>query len=145
MNLKQDDIVRTIRIDHKINAMRTIRNIAILGLILFASELYGQELPPSYQPMLNEIVVYFQTIRTGNSLQKGTTSIRVFNENRVVLRVEHKNQIKNLTFETKPDEENKLRWVATNEITIDMVNKYEDYLTKTLRSMHDLAEEKSKE
>ena len=53
--------------------------------------------------------------------------------------------MKNLTFITKPDEEGILYWVAANQITIDMVNKYEDFLTKILESMHKLSEKKSKE
>ena len=53
--------------------------------------------------------------------------------------------MKNLTFIKEPDEEGNLRWVAANELTTDMVNKYEDFLTKTLESMHKLSEKKSKE
>ena len=53
--------------------------------------------------------------------------------------------MKNLTFITEPDEEGKLLWIAANELTIDMVNKYEDFLTKILESMHKFSEKKSKE
>ena len=69
----------------------------------------------------------------------------MINENRIVLRVEHKKKVKNLTFETKLDEENKKYWAAANSLTIDMVNKYEGYVTKTLKDMHQLSEKKSKE
>jgi hypothetical protein len=125
--------------------MRILKTLLVLGLILFTTEIFGQYLPASYEPMLNEIVENFKTIRTGNSLTEGKNSIRVINDNRIVLRLEYKRQIKNLTFETKPDEENNLFWVASNQLTIDMVNKHEDYLTKTLKSMHKLSESKSKE
>ena len=125
--------------------MKTLKTIIALGLILFATELFGQYLPPSYQPMFNEIVTNFETIRSGNSINEGKNSLRLINKDRIVLRIEHKKKVKNLTFETKLDEENKLYWVAANDLTIDMVNKYEDYLTKTLESMHKLSEKKSQE
>ncbi|MBN1116536.1 MAG: hypothetical protein JXA77_05010 [Bacteroidales bacterium] len=125
--------------------MKVLKTVFFLGIILFSKDAFSQYLPPSYQPMLSEIVTFFETITSGNSLQKGETSIRVVNENKIVLRIKHKGQIKNLTFETKPDEENKLVWMAANDLTIDMVNKYEDYLTKTFEDMHKLAEKKSKE
>ncbi len=125
--------------------MRILKTLLVLGLILFTTEIFGQYLPASYEPMLNEIVENFKTIRTGNSLTEGKNSIRVINDNRIVLRLEYKKQVKNLTFETKPDEENNMFWVASNQLTIDMVNKHEDYLTKTLKSMHKLSESKSKE
>jgi hypothetical protein len=125
--------------------MRILKTVLVVGIILLTSETFGQYLPESYQPMLNEIVINFETIRSGNSINEGSNSLRVINENRIVLRTEHKRQVKNLTFETKLDEENKLIWVPANELTIDMVNKYEDYLTKTLESLFKLSEEKSKE
>jgi hypothetical protein len=102
-------------------------------------------LPPSYQPMLNEIVVNFETIVGSNSITQGKTTLSVLDKNKVALRVEHKGSVKNLTFETQPDEENNMRWVAANDLTTDMVNKYEKYLTKTLQSMYKLSEKKSKE
>ncbi len=116
-----------------------------IGLILYTTEIFSQVLPPSYQPMLNEIVTNFETIRGSNSISQGKTTLSVINENKIALRVEHKKQVKNLTFETKPDEENQLYWVAANELTTDMVNKYEDFLTKTLESMYKLSEKKSEE
>ncbi|MCG8697484.1 MAG: hypothetical protein MI922_05480 [Bacteroidales bacterium] len=125
--------------------MRTLKLVLVIGLLITTSELFSQYLPPSYQPMLNEIVVYFETIRSGNSIHEGKNSLRVINENRIVLSVKHKGKVKNLTFETQLDEESKLIWMASNQLTIDMVNKYEDFLTKTFESMHKLAEKKSKE
>ena len=125
--------------------MKLLKTFLVIGLFLVTTDIFGQYLPESYQPMLNEIVTFFETINSGNSLQKGSTSLRVINENKIVLRVKHKGQIKNLTFETKPDEENKLVWVPANDLTIDMVNKYENYLTSTFETMYKLAEKKSKE
>ena len=125
--------------------MKTLKILFTLSLILSTTEIFGQYLPISYQPMLNEIITNFETIRTGNSINEGKNSLRVINENRIVLRTEHKKKVKNLTFITKLDEENKLYWVAANQLTTDMVNKYEDYLTKTLKSMHKLSEKKSQE
>lgn len=125
--------------------MKLVKALFVAGLIFVVSNSFGQYLPESYQPMLNEIVENFKTITSGNSITEGKTSLRVINENRIVLRVEHKKKVKNLTFITKPDEENKLQWMAGNPLTIDMVNKYEDYLTKTLGNMHKLSEKRSKE
>lgn len=125
--------------------MKTLKTLLVLGLILFTTEIFGQTLPPSYQTMFNEIITNFETIRSGNSIKQGKNSLSIINENRIALRTEHKKKVKNLTFVTKLDEENKLYWVAANQLTIDMVNKYEDYLTKTLESMLELSEKKSKE
>ena len=125
--------------------MKILKTLLAIGLILFTTEIFGQDLPASYQSIFNEIITNFETIRSGNSIKQGKNSLSVINENRIALRTEHKKKVKNLTFITKPDEENKLHWVAANQLTIDMVNKYEDYLTETLESMLELSEEKSKE
>lgn len=126
--------------------MKHLKKVVLLAAItLFSGNLFGQYLPETFQPILSEIVTHFETIRIGNSLTEGETSIRVINDSRVVLRVEHKRKIKNLTFIKKTDEENQLVWVSANQLTTDMVNKYKDYLEKTLRSMHKLSEKKSKE
>ncbi len=125
--------------------MKILKTLMALGLILFTTEIFGQYLPPSYQPMLNEIVENFKTIVGSNSITQGKTTLSVLDENKVALRVEHKGSVKNLTFETQPDEENNMRWIAANDLTTDMVNKYEKYLTKTLQSMYKLSEKKSKE
>lgn len=125
--------------------MKSLKTLLVLGFIFSSTQLFSQILPPSYQPMLAEVVTYFETITSGNSINEGTTSLRVINADRIVLRVKHKKKVKNLTFVTKLDEENKKYWVAGNPLTIDMVNKYEDYLTKTLEDMHKLAARKSQE
>lgn len=125
--------------------MKLLQAIFISGLIIIAVNTSAQTLPPSYQPMLNEIVKNFETITGSNSITKGKNTLSVVDANKVALRVEHKGSVKNLTFVTEPDEENNLHWVAASPLTIDMVNKYEKYLTKTLESMHQLSEKMSKE
>lgn len=125
--------------------MKLLKTLITLGLIIFTTEIYGQYLPDSYQPMLNDIVVFFQTIRGSNSITQGKTTLSVINDTKIALKVEHKKQVKNLTFIKKPDEENNLIWIPANELTIDMVNKYEDYLTDTFQSMYKLAKKKSEE
>jgi hypothetical protein len=125
--------------------MKILKTLIALCLILFTTEIFGQYLPDSYQPMLNEIVTNFETIRGSNSITKGNNTLSIVDENKIALRIKHKKEVKNLTFITEPDEEGSLFWVAANEITIDMVNKYEDFLTKILETMHKLSEKKSKE
>jgi hypothetical protein len=125
--------------------MKIPKTLIVLGLIFFTTKIFGQNLPPSYQPMFNEIVGFFETIRGSNSITQGKNTLSVVNENKIAIRIEHKKQVKNLIFEKQPDEENNLVWVATNELTTDMVNKYEDDLTRILESMYKLAEKRSKE
>ena len=125
--------------------MKIVKTLLIAGILLIGTKTFAQTLPPSYQPMLSEIVTFFETITGSNSISKGTTTLSVLDKNKVALKVKHKGQVKNLTFETSPDEENNLVWIAANALTIDMVNKYEDYLTKTLEDMYDLAKKRSME
>lgn len=125
--------------------MKILKILIILGLILFTTETFGQLLPDSYQAMFNEILTHFETIRGSTSITQGSNTLSIIRENRIALRIKHKKEVKNLTFITEADEEGNLFWVAANEITIDMVNKYEDVVTKALESMHKLSEKKSKE
>ena len=125
--------------------MKILKTLIVLSLILSATEIFGQYLPNSYQPMLNEIVTHFETIRGSNSITQGKNTLSIIDKNKIALRINHKKTVKNLTFITEPDEEGNLLWVAANELTTDMVNKYEDDLTKILESMHKLSEKKSKE
>lgn len=125
--------------------MKTLTLFFALGLILFTVEISAQYLPPSFEPMLNEIVTNFETISGSNSISQGKNTLSVINKNKIALRIEHKGKVKNLTFETTPDEEGSLYWVAANALTIDMVNKYEKDLTKTLESMYKYSEKRSKE
>jgi hypothetical protein len=114
-------------------------------MILLSNDIFSQYLPPSYEPMLNEIVTFFETIRGSNSITQGKNTLSVINDNKIALRIKHKGTVKNLTFETKLDEESKSYWAPANDLTIDFANKYEKDLTKILESMYKLAEKKSKE
>jgi hypothetical protein len=125
--------------------MKTLKTLFLFGLIIFVTNTYGQELPENYQAMFNEMVTHFETIRSGNSVNKGKTTLTVFSETKIVLKTTHKKSVKNLTFIKEANKENKLEWVATNQLTIDMVNKYEEDLTKILMKMHELSLKKSKE
>ncbi len=125
--------------------MKILKILITIGLILMTIEIFGQDLPNSYQPMLNEIVTHFETIRGSTSITQGNNTLSIIDKDKIALRIIHKKTVKNLTFITEPDEEGTLFWVAANEITIDMVNKYENVVTKALESMHKLSEKKSKE
>ncbi|MBI9053278.1 MAG: hypothetical protein JEY96_05640 [Bacteroidales bacterium] len=125
--------------------MKVFKTFLALSLILFTSQIFGQNLPDSYQTMFGEIITNFETIRTGNSVRKGKNTLSLLNENKIALRTEHKKKIKNLTFIKKTDDENNTYWIAANQLTIDMVNKYEEYVTETLEAMLELSEKKSKE
>jgi hypothetical protein len=125
--------------------MKIIKSLLAIGLILFTSEIFGQELPATYQAMLNEFVTNFKTINSGNTIQQGKNVLSVINDNKIALRIDHQKKIKNLTFITKLDAENKLVWVPANPITIDMVNKYEETLTEIFESMLKLSQKKAKE
>ena len=125
--------------------MKTIKSLLVFGLILLTTEFFAQDLPSAYQDMLNEIVTNFETIRGGNTITEGNNSIRVISKDKIVLSVKHKKKIKNLTFLTKKDEEGQLFWEPANPLTIDMVDKYEDFVTGVLESMLALAEKKSQE
>ncbi len=125
--------------------MKLLKTLFAISLVIFFTNTYGQELPESYQAMFNEVVTNFESIRTGNSINKGDHSLRVINEERIVLRTEHKKKVKNLTFVKKPNEDNELIWIADNQLTIDMVNKYEEFLTEVLQEMLEFSREKAKE
>lgn len=125
--------------------MKLLKTLMALGLILCTTGIFGQDLPDSYQTKLNDIVTFFKTITGSNSISKGTTMLSVVNENKIALRIKYKGQVKNLTFITKNDEENNKNWIAGNDLTIDMVNKHIDVLTKELDTMYKLAEKRSKE
>jgi len=125
--------------------MKMIKTLMALGLIILTPEIFAQNLPDSYQPIFNEIVGNFKTIRGSNSITEGRNTLSVLDENKIAVRIEHKKSVKNLTFIKEPDAEKNLKWVAANELTIDMVNKYEDDLTKILESLLELSQKKSKE
>ena len=125
--------------------MKIVKTLMTLGLLILTPVIFAQDLPDMYQPMFNEIIGNFKTIRGSNSITSGKNTLSVINENRIAVRIDHKKSVKNLTFITESDEENNLIWVAANELTIDMVNKYEDDLTEILKSLFELSQKKSKE
>ncbi|MGE0090649.1 MAG: hypothetical protein AB7S50_14350 [Bacteroidales bacterium] len=125
--------------------MKIARIIIAASLVFFVTEIFGQELPASYQPMLNEVIINFKTITSGNSLRQGKTTLSVINENKIALRMEHQKKVKNLTFITKLDAENNLVWIAANPLTTDMVNKHSEDLVKELEEMLELSRKKAKE
>ena len=125
--------------------MKIARFLIAASLVFFVTDIFGQELPASYQPMLNEVITNFKTITSGNSLRQGKTTLSVVNENKIALRIEHQKKVKNLTFTTKLDAENKLVWIAANPLTIDMVNKHSEDLVKELEEMLELSRKKAKE
>ena len=125
--------------------MKIVKTILLFSLIFSTTEIFAQELPDSYQTIFDQVVTNFESIRTGNSLTKGQNSIRLINENRIVLRTKHKKKIKNLTFLKEKNKDGNLIWIADNQLTIDMVNKYEEFLTETLQEMLEYSAEKAKE
>lgn len=125
--------------------MKIIKSIIILSLVLFATQIIGQELPETYQEKLNGIVTNFESIRGSTSIKDGKNSIRILSADKVVLSVEHKRKIKNLTFKTQKDEEGNLIWVSANSLTFDMIDKYNDFVTGVLEKMLKLSKEKAEE
>lgn len=125
--------------------MKIPRLLLLTSFIFISSNVFSQHLPPSYQGMLNEFVEYFSQVRGSNSVTKGETVLSVLSEEKIALRFKHKKTLKNLTFEKVPDEESNLVWKAVNQLTIDMIYKYEGDVRKELEKMLKLAEKKSKE
>ena len=125
--------------------MKTLKTLLALSLILFTTEIFGQELPDTYEAMFIEMIDNIELIRSGNSLKKGKHTLTVFSKEKIVLRTTYNKQVKNLTFVKEANEENKMIWVAANQLTIDMVNKHEEDLTGILMEMHELSVKRSKE
>lgn len=125
--------------------MKLFKTLLLFVLIFLANEIFAQELPETYQTTLNEIVSNFETIRGSTSIKDGKNSIRVLSNDKVVLSVEHKRKVKNLTFETKKDEEGTKYWASGNSLTFDMVDKYNDFVTDVLDTMLKLSEKKAQE
>ncbi|PKP12046.1 MAG: hypothetical protein CVU09_00680 [Bacteroidetes bacterium HGW-Bacteroidetes-4] len=125
--------------------MKTLKKIVYLtGIILLSLNAKAQLVPETYQPIFNEIVTNFETIRGSNSLKDGKTSLRLLSQEKIVIKLDHKRNVKTLTFVIKLDEEGNKYWVADNTLTIDMVNKYESDLTKVLEKMLEISREESK-
>ncbi len=122
----------------------------LIYILFFAAALIGstkakaQFLPSSYQAIFDEIVDNFKEIRGGNSLNQGKSSLRLLSNEKIIVKIDHKKSVKTLTFIKKKDEEGNTFWIAANQLTIDMVNKYEDDLTKVLEDMLELSREEAK-
>ena len=125
--------------------MKILKTLLALSLILFTTEIIGQELPSTYSAMFNEMIDNIELIRSGNSLKKGKHTLTVFSDEKIVLRTTYNKQVKNLTFIKKANKESKMEWLAANQLTTDMVNKHEEDLTEILMEMLELSEKKSKE
>lgn len=125
--------------------MKTSKKIIyLIGILLLSLSSQAQLVPQTYQPVFNEIVTNFETIRGSNSLKDGKTSLRLLSQEKIVIKLDHKRSVKTLTFVIKLDEEGNKYWVADNTLTIDMVNKYEADLTKVLEKMLEISREEAK-
>lgn len=123
---------------------KLIKRTLLLGALFFSLNASAQYLPDSYQGILDEIVTNFEEIRGGNSLKDGKSSLRLLSQEKIILKLDHKRHVKTLTFVKEPDEEGNKYWIADNQLTIDMVNKYEDDLTKELQSMLEISRAEAK-
>jgi hypothetical protein len=124
--------------------MKLLKTLFILGLILFVSQTFGQKLPDNYEAIFTELIDNIELIRSGNSLKKGKHTLTVFSEEKIVLRTTYNKQVKNLTFVKKATEDNKMVWVAANQLTTDMVDRHEEDLTEMFMEMLELSRKKAK-
>jgi len=118
--------------------------VFILGSIIIGQKVSAQFLPETYQSIFDEIVTNFEEIRGSTSLNEGKTSLRLLDNEKIILRLDHKRSVKTLTFVIKLDEEGNNYWVSANKLTEDMINKYEDDVTKVLEDMLELSREQAK-
>lgn len=116
----------------------------ILAVLFISSNSSAQYLPHSYESIFNEMVENFKTIRGGNTITDGKTSLRLLAQDKIVLKIDHKKSVKTLTFVKAKDEEGNDYWVSGNDLTTDMVNKYEDDLTKILEKMLETSRKEAK-
>ncbi|MDA3891770.1 MAG: hypothetical protein PF517_08920 [Salinivirgaceae bacterium] len=126
--------------------MKSLSKIILLvTIVIFSSNVKAQFLPPAYEPLLNEIVENFSEIRGTTSLTEGKNSLRLLGQEKIIIKMKHKRSVKTLTFIKKKDEEGQKYWVAANKLSTDMVNKYEDDLTKVWDTMLELSREQAKQ
>lgn len=116
----------------------------IFASFFIVNNLKAQFLPPAYESMLNEIVENFEVIRGTTSLKDGKTSLRMLSEEKLIIRMDHKKMVKTLTFIKQNDEEGNKFWVSANQLTTDMVNKYEKDVTKVVETMHEKSIDEAK-
>lgn len=118
--------------------------LIIFGGVIAGNNVNAQYLPPSYEPLFDEIVENFKEIRGGNSISDGKTSLRLLSDTKIILRMDHKKSVKTLTFVVKKDEEGNEYWMSFNKLTTDMINKYESDLTKILNKMLEISRDEAK-
>lgn len=121
-----------------------VRIVLIGTVLLFSKGVFAQYLPNSYQGMFDEIVENFKVIRGATSLNEGKNSLRLLSDDKIIIRMDHKKSIKTLTFVIKKDEEGGTYWMADNQLTTDMVNKYEKDLTEVVEEMLKLSRQQAK-
>mgnify|MGYP001079040787 CR=1 FL=1 len=125
--------------------MKLFKTFLIAGLIFFTANVSAQKLPDNYEAIFTELIDNMELIRSGNSLKKGKHTLTVFSEERIVLRTKYNRQVKNLTFVKESNDENKMEWIADNQLTIDMVNKHEEDLTEIFMEMLELSRKEAQE
>ena len=123
--------------------MKIFKTLFVLGLILVTSFTFGQKLPDNYEALFTELIENMDLIRSGNSLKQGKHTITVFSKEKIVLRTTYDKQVKNLTFIKKANDENKMEWIAANQLTTDMVERHEEDLTEILMEMLELSRKKA--
>jgi len=124
--------------------MKVLKTILVLSLIFLTTKSFAQELPENYEAIFNELIENMDLIRSGNSIKKGKSTLTVFNENKVVLRMTYNKQVKNLTFVKEATEDHKMVWKADNQLTRDMVDRHEEDLTEELMKMLEETRKKAK-
>lgn len=119
--------------------MKTLKSTLVISLLFISSTVFSQKLPDNYEAIFTELIENMELIRSGNSLKKGKHTLTVFSEEKIVLRTKYDKQIKNLTFVKEANEENKMVWVAANQLTTDMVERHEEDLTEMFMEMLELS------
>lgn len=125
--------------------MKTFKSILVVSLLFISSTVLSQKLPDNYDAIFTELIENMELIRSGNSLKKGKHTLTVFSEEKIVLRTKYNKQIKNLTFVKEANEENKMVWVAANQLTTDMVERHEEDLTEMFMEMLELSRKEAAE
>jgi len=125
--------------------MKIIKTLFAFGLITLATSTFGQNLPENYEAIFTELIDNIELIRSGNSVNKGKSTLAVFSKEKISLRITYNKQVKNLTFLKQADENNKMVWVAANQLTIDMIDKHEEDVTEILMELLEVSRKKAKE
>ncbi|PLX18838.1 MAG: hypothetical protein C0597_05815 [Marinilabiliales bacterium] len=124
--------------------MKIIKTLFVLSLFVLSTNVFSQKLPDNYEAIFTELIDNVELIRSGNSLKKGKHTLTVFSKEKIVLRTTYNKQVKNLTFVKEATEDNKMVWVAANQLTTDMVDRHEEDLTEMFMEMLELSRKKAK-